>query len=67
MKDLLNTITLTETPSITGMNADGTPVIECAPPEQVNEMLSRIEDAISGGTLPLPRAAQPSAPGRVKV
>jgi hypothetical protein len=49
------------------MNADGTPVIECAPPEQVNEMLSRIEDAISGGTLPLPRAAQPSAPGRVKV
>jgi hypothetical protein len=67
MKDLLNTITMTEMPSITGMNADGTPVIECAPPEQVNEMLSRIEDAISGGTLPLPRAAQPSAPGRVKV
>jgi hypothetical protein len=67
MKALLNSTTLTETAIVTGTRPDGTPIIECASPDQVNEMLRHLEEALSGGTLPLPRSPQPSTPHRIKV
>jgi hypothetical protein len=67
MKNLLNTISLTEYPSVTGIHDDGTPIIESASAEQVARVLADLEEALTGGTLPVPRVPRSTIPRRVKV
>ena len=65
-KEVLNSITLTESPAIVGTNDDGTPIIECAPPEVVKARLDQMREALTG--LPEPRAPRSTAtPRRIKV
>jgi hypothetical protein len=67
MKNLLNTITLTEYPSVIGIHDDGTPIIEVASAEQVARLLADLEEAMTGGTLPVKRSPRSTVPRRVKV
>ena len=63
----LNTITLTEFPSLAGVREDGSPEITAASPQEVEEVLARIEEAVTGGLVPNQRATHSSVPRRVKV
>ena len=67
MKNLLNTITLTEYPSVVGTRDNGRPIIECAPAAQVEALLVELEKVVTGGTLPIARTHRSTAPRRVKV
>ncbi|MTD54221.1 hypothetical protein [Amycolatopsis pithecellobii] len=58
MLDLLNTITLTETPSFKGYHDDGTPILELASGEEVREILAALERNVEDGALPTPREPQ---------
>jgi len=60
MLDLLNTINMTETPSLKGYRDDGTPIIECAPPEEVEAMLDELARVVLDGGMPAQREHEPT-------
>jgi hypothetical protein len=60
MLQLLNTITLTETPKVMGYNDDGSPIIEIASPDEVAAMLTELERTVVEGAAPQQRAAEPT-------
>lgn len=67
MVSYLNTQTLTEFPSVGGIREDGSPEITAASPEEVDRVLARVEELVTGGLVPAPRVSRSAAPRRVKV
>jgi hypothetical protein len=67
MLAVLNTITLTEYPTVTGVRQDGGLVVESATEAEVTAVLERMEDAVTAGTLPIVRGSQAGDPQRIKV
>jgi hypothetical protein len=67
MLALLNTMTLTEYPSISGVREDGGLVVESATEAEVASVLERIEAAVVAGTMPVVRGSQAVDPQRIKV
>jgi hypothetical protein len=67
MVALLNTMTLTEYPAVTGVRQDGGLVVEAATEDEVADVLRRMEDSVAAGTTPIVRGSQATSPQRIKV